>query len=81
MNKPTQFKQEARGGSMMRLVRGLRAMQKWGLGPSGGGGTVDDWSSGRREAEERMRKELRRLLREFDAANDKRSGPAAQDNR
>ena len=47
------------------LLRGLRAMTKWGLGPSGGGGTVDDWSSGCREAEERMRKEIRRLLKEF----------------
>ena len=57
------------GGSLTRLVRGLRAMSRWGLGPSGGGGTVDDWSSGRREAEERMRTELRRLLKEFDSAN------------
>ena len=57
------------GVACRSLVRGLREMSKWGLGPSGGGGTVDDWSSGRIDAEERMRKELRRLLKEFDAAN------------
>lgn len=61
--------EELRAAFIQRLVRGLRAMSKWGLGPSGGGGAIDDWSSGRREAEEKMRGELRRLLKEFDSAD------------
>jgi len=51
------------------LIRGLKAMLKWGNGPAGGGGTIDDYSNGRREAEYRMKAELRRLLKEFEAAN------------
>ncbi len=43
-------------------------MLKWGNGPCGGGGTVDDHSNGRREAEYRMKAELRRLLKEFESA-------------
>jgi len=61
------------GACLSRLVRGLRRMAKWGLGPCGGGGTVDDYSNGKRDAEERMRKELRRLLKEFNSANKKLS--------
>jgi len=48
------------------LIRGLKAMLKWGNGPAGGGGTIDDYSNGRREAEDRMRAELRRLLKGFE---------------
>jgi hypothetical protein len=50
------------------LIQGLKAMLKWGNGPCGGGGTVDDHSNGRREAEYRMKAELRRLLKEFESA-------------
>lgn len=57
------------GACLTRLVRGLREMAKWGTGPCGGGGTLDEFSQGRREAEDRMRKELRRLLKEFESAN------------
>jgi len=53
------------------LIRGLKAMLKWGNGPSGGGGTIDDYSNGRREAEDRMRAELRRLLKEFELASNR----------
>jgi len=48
------------------LIRGLKAMLKWGNGPAGGGGTIDDYSNGRCEAEYRMKAELRRLLKEFE---------------
>jgi hypothetical protein len=51
-----------------RLIRGLRAMTRWGTGPSGGGGCLDLYSQGQAEAEARMRKELQRLLKEFDSA-------------
>jgi len=50
------------------LIRGLKAMLKWGNGPAGGGGTIDDYSNGRCEAEYRMKAELRRLLKEFESA-------------
>lgn len=48
-----------------KLIRGLNLMLKWGTGPGGGGGTVDLYSQGQDQAETRMRKELRRLLKEF----------------
>ena len=57
--------------NLKHLLTGLRKMAKWGLGPSGGGGTVDDWASGRREAEERMRKEILRLIKEFNTPETK----------
>ena len=60
------------------LIRRLKAMLKWGNGPCGGGGTVDDHSNGRREAEYRMKVELRRLLKEFESANARSA--AARDN-
>lgn len=61
---------EAGGACLSRLILGLRAMLKWGLGPCAGGGAIDDYSNGKRDAEERMRKELRRLLKEFNSDND-----------
>jgi hypothetical protein len=51
-----------------RLIHGLKAMTRCGVGPCGGGGCLDLYSQGQAEAESRMRKELRRFLKEFDLA-------------
>ena len=48
-----------------RLIKGLKSMLRWGLGP--GGQIISDYDSGRREAERRMRDEIRRLLKEYES--------------
>lgn len=53
-----------------KLIAGLKSMLRWGTGGCGGGGTLDDYSQGRSEAEARMRKELRRLLKEYSSHQD-----------
>jgi hypothetical protein len=75
MNKKSQKRKKAEStkndshSSVLRLIRGLKSMSLWGTGPCGGGGGLDDYSQGFSEAERRMRKELRRLLKEFVSAN------------
>lgn len=78
MNNDT--KKPDTGVPLKRLVIGLRAMLRWGTGPGGGGGMLDEYSRGKSTAELRMRTELRRLIKELESDNAKPSGRAPQED-